>query len=119
MDKRDDKAIRRTVSGLIKLVHPDGRYTPEDVEPLLALAMEGRRRVKEQLKRLGGLEFWNTSFTYRPRENGRPQREVLLPERVEERFLSNTTLPPGRLYCVGRDRSNRRTCVFRVEVELP
>jgi hypothetical protein len=46
--------------GLIKLLHPDGRYTSEDVEPLLVLAMEGRRRVKEQLKRLGGLEFWNT-----------------------------------------------------------
>ena len=79
--------------------------------------MEGRRRVKEQLKRLGGLEFWNTSFTYGPRENGQPQQEVLLPERVEERFLSNATLPPGRLYCVGRDRRNRRTCIFRVEVE--
>ena len=117
VDKRDDKAIRRTVSGLIKLVHPDGRYTSQDVEPLLLLAMEGRRRVKEQLKRLGGLEFWNTSFTYGPRENGRPQQEVLLPERVEERFLSNATLPPGRLYCVGRDRRNRRTCIFRVEVE--
>jgi ATP-dependent Lon protease len=117
VDKRDDKAIRRTVSGLIKLVHPDGRYTSEDVEPLLKLALEGRRRVKEQLKRLGGLEFWNTSFTYGPRESGRSQQEVLLPERVEERFLSNATLPPGRLYCVGRDRRNRRTCVFRVEVE--
>jgi ATP-dependent Lon protease len=117
VDKRDDKAIRRTVSGLIKLVHPDGRYTAEDVEPLLLLAMEGRRRVKEQLKRLGGLEFWNTSFTYGPRENGQPHQEVTLPERVEERFLSNAKLPPGRLYCVGRDRRNRRTCLFRVEVE--
>src|SRR5208337_487069 len=104
VDKRDDKAIRRTVSGLIKLVHPDGRFTSHDVQPLLLLAMEGRRRVKEQLRRLGGLEFWNTTFTYGPRENGQPQQEVPLPERVEERFLSNATLPPGRLYCVGRDR---------------
>jgi ATP-dependent Lon protease len=117
VDKRDDKAIRRTVSGLIKLMHPDGRYTTEDVEPLLLLAMEGRRRVKEQLKRLGGLEFWNTSFTYGSRENGRPEREVPLPERVEERFLTHASLPPGRLYAIGRDRRNRRTCIFRVEVE--
>jgi len=117
VDKRDDKAIRRTVSGLIKLVHPDGRFTSQDVEPLLLLAMEGRRRVKEQLKRLGGLEFWNTTFTYGSRENGQPRQEVPLPERIEERFLSNATLPPGRLYCVGRDRRNRRTCIFRVEVE--
>jgi ATP-dependent Lon protease len=117
IDKRDDKAIRRTVSGLIKLVHPDGRYTSRDVEPLLLLAMESRRRVKEQLKRLGGLEFWNTSFTYGSRENGQTQREVPLPERLEERFLTNATLPPGRLYCIGRDRRNRRSCIFRVEVE--
>jgi ATP-dependent Lon protease len=102
---------------LIKLIHPDGRYTPQDVEPLLLLAMEGRRRVKEQLKRLGGLEFWNTNFAYGPKANGQPHVEVPLPERVEERFLSDTSLPPGRLYCVGRDRRNRRTCLFRVEVE--
>ena len=79
VDKRDDKAIRRTVSGLIKLVHPDGRYTSEDVEPLLVLAMEGRRRVKEQLKRLGGLEFWNTSFTYGPRETAGLSRKFSSP----------------------------------------
>jgi ATP-dependent Lon protease len=79
--------------------------------------MEGRRRVKEQLKRLGGLEFWNTRFAYGPIDNGHPHQEVALPERVEERFLTNAALPPGRLYCVGRDRRNRRTCLFRVEVE--
>jgi ATP-dependent Lon protease len=117
VDKRDDKAIRRTVSGLIKLVHPDGQYGQRDVEPFLLLAMEGRRRVKEQLKRMGGLEFWNTRFAYHPRENGVPEREVAVPERTEERFLAATTLSPGRLFCVGRDRSNRRTCLFRVEVE--
>jgi len=117
VDKRDDKAIRRTVSGLLKLVHPTGEYSRQDVEPFLLLAMEGRRRVKEQLKRMGGLEFWNTRFTFGPRENGHPDQEVPVAERVEERFLASTVLPPGRLYCVGRDRSNRRTCLFRVEVE--
>src|SRR5262249_53284471 len=61
--------------------------------------------------------FWNTRFTYGPRENGEPEREVAVPERTDERFLATTVLPPGRLYCVGRDRSNRRTCLFRVEVE--
>jgi ATP-dependent Lon protease len=117
VDKRDDKAIRRTVSGLLKLLHPDGQYGRQDVEPLLGLAMEGRRRVKEQLKRLGGLEFWNTRFAYGPRDNGVPEREVSVPERTDERLLATTPLSPGRLFCVGRDRSDRRTCLFRVEVE--
>ena len=117
VDKRDDKAIRRTVSGLVKLLHPDGQFGPGDIEPLLVLAMEGRRRVKEQLKRMGGLEFWNTRFAYHSRENGCPEREVSIPERTEERFLANTALSPGKLFCVGRDRGNRRTCLFRVEVE--
>ncbi|HYT93220.1 MAG TPA: BREX system Lon protease-like protein BrxL, partial [Gemmataceae bacterium] len=117
IDKRDDKAIRRTVSGLVKLIYPHGECTGEDLEPLLLLAMESRRRVKEQLKRMGGLEFWNTRFTYGPRANGRPANEVSVPERVEERFLANTRLSAGQLFCVGRDRRNRRTCLFRVEVE--
>ncbi|MBI1916471.1 MAG: hypothetical protein HYS12_17315 [Planctomycetes bacterium] len=116
VDKRDDKAIRRTVSGLLKLLHPHGEYGPQDVEPLLLLAMEGRRRVKEQLKRMDGLEFWNTRFAFRPLDNGQ-EREVPVPERSEERFLASTVLSPGRLFCVGRDRQNRRTCLFRVEVE--
>ena len=117
VDKRDDKAIRRTVSGLIKLIHPDGEFTQQDIQPLLVFAMEGRRRVKEQLKRMGGLEFWNTRFTYRCRDDGQADREVTVPERVEGGLLANTDLPAGRVYCVGRDRSNRRTCLFRVEVE--
>jgi ATP-dependent Lon protease len=117
VDKRDDKAIRRTVSGLIKLLYPDGICKQHDVEPLLLVGMESRRRVKEQLKRMGGLEFWNTRFTYGPRQNNQLHQEVSVPERVQERFLATTMLPPGRLYCVGRDGSNRRTCLFRVEVE--
>jgi ATP-dependent Lon protease len=117
IDKRDDKAIRRTVSGLLKLIHPDGEYNRDDIQPLLLIGMEGRRRVKEQLKRMGGLEFWNTRFTYGPREDGQPVTEVPVPERVEGGLLASAVLPPGRLYCVGRDRSNRRTCLFRIEVE--
>jgi ATP-dependent Lon protease len=117
VDKRDDKAIRRTVSGLLKLLHPDEQFGQREVEPLLLLAMEGRLRVKEQLKRMGGLEFWNTRFGYRARDNGVAEQAVAVPERTDERFLAGTVLSPGRLFCVGRDRSNRRTCLFRVEVE--
>ena len=56
LNKRDEKAVRKTVSGFIKLMHPDGDFTKEDVAYYLELALEFRRRVKEQLKRMGGVE---------------------------------------------------------------
>ncbi|MCP4656589.1 MAG: protease Lon-related BREX system protein BrxL [bacterium] len=68
---RDQKAVRKNVSALIKLLHPDGNVTKEETEEYLAYAMEMRRRVKEQLKKMGGLEYWDTSFSYVDRESGR------------------------------------------------
>jgi len=62
--KRDEKGIRKTVSGLIKLIHPDGIYSKEDVEEYLQIALEMRRRVREQLRKIGGVEYWDVKFTY-------------------------------------------------------
>ena len=62
LKQRDSKSVRRIVSGFIKLLHPDGNFTKEDIEEYLVIAMEMRRRVKEQLKRIGGMEFWDTNF---------------------------------------------------------
>jgi len=64
LDKRDRDAVRKTVSGLIKLIHPDGNYTKEDLEEYLSIALEMRRRVKEQLKKIKSIEYWNTDFSY-------------------------------------------------------
>lgn len=64
LNQRDVIAVRRTVSGLLKLMHPDGAYSKEDVRVCLTYAMEVRRRVKEQLKKLGGLEFFDVNFSY-------------------------------------------------------
>lgn len=118
LDRRDDKAVRRTASGLLKLVHPDGDLDTQSVQWALELALEMRRRVKEQLKRMGGLEFWQTRFTYRVATNGGAEHEVGLPERSSGGLLTSSELPPGRLYAIGRDREDRRPCVFRIEVEL-
>lgn len=117
LDRRDDKAVRRTASGLLKLVFPHGEFNAEDVRWALELAFEMRRRVKEQLKRMGGLEYWQTGFTY-SNTGGGDEREVKLDEHVTDGLLSTSELPPGRLYAIGRDASDRRPCVFRVEVEL-
>lgn len=64
LDKRDGDAVRKTVSGLIKLIHPDEDYTKEDVAEYLSIALEVRRRVKEQLKRIQPVEFWDTDFSF-------------------------------------------------------
>ena len=66
---RDQKAVRKIVSGLIKLLHPHGEVSKEETEEYLAYAMEMRRRVKEQLKKMGGLEYWDTNFSYTDKES--------------------------------------------------
>jgi ATP-dependent Lon protease len=118
LDRRDDKAVRRTASGLLKLVHPDGVFETEDVRWAVELALEMRRRVKEQLKRMGGLEYWQTRFSYVTVANGGVEREIAPAEQVTVGLLSPAELPPGRLFAIGRDRRDRRPCVFRIEVEL-
>jgi ATP-dependent Lon protease len=117
LDRRDDKAVRRTASGLLKLLHPDGAFGREEMRWALETAFEMRRRVKEQLKRMGGLEYWRTRFTYGDRASG-DQREVTLAERPNGGLLSPVQLPPGRVFAIGRDASDRRPCVFRIEVEM-
>jgi ATP-dependent Lon protease len=57
---RDQKAVRKTVSGLVKLLHPDGEVSTEHLREYLEFALEMRRRVKEQLKKIAGLEYWDT-----------------------------------------------------------
>lgn len=118
IDRRDDKAIRRTTSGLLKLVYPHGEFGPDDLRWALDIALEMRRRVKEQLKRMGGLEYWHTRFTYRVFASSNGDREVTLAEQATEGPLSPTELPAGRLFAIGRDRKDRLPCVFRIEVEI-
>ena len=64
LNARDRKAVRRTVSGLVKILHPHGEVSQEDLAEILELAIEGRRRVKEQLKKMGSFEYYQTSFSY-------------------------------------------------------
>jgi predicted ATP-dependent Lon-type protease len=68
---RDRKAVKKTVSGLLKIRHPHGEATKEEIAELLEFAMEGRRRVKEQLKKMGAFEYYNTSFCYTDAETAR------------------------------------------------
>ncbi|GER74818.1 hypothetical protein BpPP18_28850 [Weizmannia acidilactici] len=68
LNQRDTVAVRKTVSGLVKLIYPNGEFTKEDIEEVLNYALEGRRRVKEQLKKIGGMEFYDVMFSYIDKE---------------------------------------------------
>ena len=105
LKQRDSKSVRKIVSGLIKLLHPDGKYTKEDVKEYLEIAMEMRRRVKEQLKRIGGMEFWDTNFSYIDKET---QEEIFvgLPEERGSSIIESTPLPPGICYTSTSDGDN-------------
>jgi len=89
LNKRDEKAVRKTVSGLIKIIHPDGQFTKDELEEYLKLALEMRRRVREQLKRMGGVEYWNTDFSYIDLELSR-EHFVNVPEQTT---ISPISLP--------------------------
>lgn len=105
LKQRDTKPVKKTVSGLIKLLHPDGEFAKDDIREYLEIALEMRRRVKEQLKRIGGMEFWDTNFSYIDKET---QEEffVGLPEEKGSHLIENTPLPPGVCYTSTSDGEN-------------
>ncbi|MCF7889472.1 MAG: hypothetical protein K9L78_05055 [Victivallales bacterium] len=113
LKQRDTKPVKKAVSGFIKLLHPDGNYTKEDIREYLTLALEMRRRVKEQLKRIGGMEFWDTNFSFIDKDN-QEESFVGLPEDKGSHLIENTPLSPGVCYtCTGDGES---FSLVRIEV---
>lgn len=102
LKQRDTKPVRKTVSGLIKLMHPDGKFTKEDIREYLEWAIEMRRRVKEQLKRIGGMEFWDTNFSYIDNET-HEETFVSLPEERGSNLIEDVPLSPGTCYTATSD----------------
>ncbi|MGI8495103.1 MAG: protease Lon-related BREX system protein BrxL [Pyrinomonadaceae bacterium] len=113
LKQRDSKSVRKTISAFIKLLHPDGNYAKEDIREYLVFAMEMRRRVKEQLKRIGGMEFWDTNFSYIDKET---QEEIFvgLPEERGSALIESNPLPPGTCYTATSDGEN--VALVKVEV---
>ena len=99
LSSRDTKAIRKTVSGLLKLLHPDYNASAEEVKEYLEFAMEGRMRVKEQLKRRGGLEFFGTTFRYTEKET-QMTKNVFLKEMVSGIGNMVAPLDVGEIFTV-------------------
>lgn len=111
--QRDTKPVRKTVSGLIKLMHPDGNFTKEDVRKYVTWAIEMRRRVKEQLKRIGGMEFWDTNFSYIDKET-QEESFVPVPEERGSNLIEDAPLPPGTCYTATCDGD--KVSLIKIEV---
>lgn len=114
LNARDVKAVRKTVSGLIKLIYPDGKLGKEDLSELLALALEGRRRVKEQLKKIGAFEYHQTSFSYRDKDTTE-ERYVPVPEEGGRALIATDPLAPGCLYAASVNAEGK-VGLYRIEV---
>ncbi|MCE5200787.1 MAG: protease Lon-related BREX system protein BrxL [Armatimonadota bacterium] len=116
VEGRDANGIRRTVSGLLKLIHPHGEFERPEIIEYLELAMEGRRRVKEQLKKRGSFEFYKTSFSYMDIDDG-IERSVGIPEQGGSNLISPDPLPPGTVYTASVDIDGN-VAIYRIEVTI-
>lgn len=114
LNTRDAKAVRRTVSGLVKLLHPAGDPTREEVQEYLELALEGRRRVKEQLKKMGAFEYYQTSFSYIDTVSMQ-EHYVGVPEEGGYHLISQDPLKPGSVYTAALT-DNDMVALHRIEV---
>jgi ATP-dependent Lon protease len=114
LNARDVKAVRKTVSGLAKLIYPHGEVSNDELGELVELAIEGRRRVKEQLKKMGAFEYHQTSFSYIDNET-REERFVGVPEQGARDMISSDPLAPGSVYSASVDDQGR-VGLYRIEV---
>jgi ATP-dependent Lon protease len=114
LNARDVKAVRKTVSGLVKLVYPHGEFSKEELSELVELALEGRRRVKEQLKKMGSFEYHQTSFSLIDNDS-REEKFVGVPEQGGRDMISTDPLAPGSVYTASVDDQGK-VGLYRLEV---
>ena len=116
LNYRDTVAVRRTVDGLLKLVYPNGEFTKEKLLEILEIALEMRRRVKEQLKKLGGMEFYDVNFSYIDNDTFE-EHYVSVPEQGGGKLIPEGLCNPGQVYTVSRGKSGM-IGVFRLESQM-
>ena len=115
VEERDRKAVARTISGLVKLLHPDGNCSKEEMQEYLTFAIELRRRVKEQLKRMGGIEYSKVNLSFIDKENGE-ETFVTCKELGSTQIIPETPLEPGDLFTVGFDPDQGRYSLYRIQI---
>lgn len=116
LNQRDTIAVRRIVSGLVKLVYPDGIFEKEDLEEILRIALEMRRRVKEQLKKIGGMEFYDINFSYIDNDTFE-EKYVSVPEQGSSTLIPEGLCNPGQVYTVAEGKSGM-IGLYRLESQM-
>lgn len=114
---RDTNAVNKTVSGLLKLLYPSGDadILDEDVEWAVRIALESRRRVKEQQKRIGAAEFRSTQFSYTMGTEG-VEKFVSTPELQSENSIGTDPLEPGQVWTISPGEGEEHPGLYRIEV---
>lgn len=116
LNQRDTIAVRKMVGGFLKLIYPDGVFTKEELEEVIQLSLEMRRRVKEQLKKLGGMEFYDVNFSYIDNESFE-EHYVSVPEQGGGKLIPDGMCNPGQVYTVSQGKSGM-IGVFRLESQM-
>ena len=116
LNQRDTIAVRRMLDGYLKLLYPDGKFTKEELEEALTISLEMRRRVKEQLKKLGGMEFYDVNFSYIDLED-MSEHYVSVPEQGSGKLIPEGLTNPGQVYTVSHGRTGM-IGVFRLESQM-
>lgn len=116
LNQRDTIAVRKMVDGFVKLMYPDGEYSKEDIAEILEISLELRRRVKEQLKKIGGMEFYDVNFSYIDNDTFE-EHFVSVPEQGGGKIIPEGICNPGHIYTVGRGKSGM-IGVYRLETQM-
>ena len=116
LNQRDVIAVKKTVSGMMKILYPDGIYSKEAVEKVLKFSLEMRRRVKEQLKKIGGMEFYDVNFSYVDKETF-VEEYVSVPEQSSGSLIPEGLGKPGHLYTVSHGKSGMLG-LFKIETQV-
>ena len=116
LNQRDTIAVRKMIDGYLKLLYPDGEFSKEDLEEVVKISLEMRRRVKEQLKKLGGMEFYDVNFSYIDNETFE-EKYVAVPEQGGGKLIPDGICNPGQVYTVSRGKSGM-IGLFRLESQM-
>ena len=116
LNQRDMIAVRKMVSGFTKLLYPDGVYGKKEIEEIIIVSLELRRRVKEQLKKIGGMEFYDVNFSYIDNETFE-ERYVSVPEQGSGKLIPEGVNNPGQVYTISRAKSGF-VGVYRLETQI-
>ena len=116
LNQRDTIAVRRMVDGYLKLMYPDGVFDKSELEEILQISLEMRRRVKEQLKKLGGMEFYDVNFSYIDLDTFE-EKFISVPEQGGGKLIPDGMCNPGQVYTVSRGKSGM-IGVFRLESQM-